>query len=601
MGRESAPLNVGTAPKGGLVSLERTLKILAEHPDRESTVAVFGQALREERARSFAISWLLAASETRASRELIRAWDVLTPGDRRRVLETAQHRLFTAALQLVGADRATTRRNVAEVLAGGAAQLQPELETILPSLAQLVDDPDRRTREFARGAFLEAIIRTPEAIAQRPPQDPRLVTLSLLLRNWAQHRDTRVIDALLVNPTAGDEWLQRAVDEQWPVGEVISRHLGQPHDSGGARRHLELLLRWNRSPLPSVRQKGRELLRNSKNRELLRAAAWWIDRRDDRPDLATWKRTPWWQLSDDDLRALRPSTLLWIAELIADVRGDPQERAERLARLVPLTDGAPQREILERLRGLPVETVLPQLLAVLDQGEEDAKAIVIELLPLSAEGALPALIPLLASPQEMIRESAAQRLYGQGLRLWRRANAEIPSSTRSATLTVLRKVDPTFDVQLKESLASSEESDVLLGLDDVAELDDLSGFEELLVDLVVSRSERVRAGVARALPSTGETTAWKYLEILLEDRDPRVVANAVEELGHLQLESSTPRSREATGHPHPRVRANAWVALGLRGDDEALPAVTSWSERASEPDRRSALWAIEQLKGLHTV
>jgi len=600
VGRESAPLKVESALKGGLVSLERTLKILAEHPDRESTVAVFGQALREERARSFAITWLLAASETRAPRELIRAWDALTPGDRRRVLETAQHRISTAAMQLVGADRAATRRNVAEVLAGGAAQLRVDLETILPSLAQLVDDPDRRTREIARGAFLEAIIRTPETVAQRPPQDPRLVTLSLLLRNWSQHRDTRVIDALLVDPAAGGEWLQKAVDEQWPVGEVLSRHLGQPRDALGARRHIELLLQWQRSPISSVRQKGRELLRNSENRELLRAAAWWIDRRDDRSDRATWKRTPWWQLSDQDLAALKPATLLWIAELIAEAGGDRQERAERLARLLPLTAGNSQREILERLRGLPVETILPQLLAMLDRGEDDAKAIVIELLPLSAEGALTALIPLLASPQEMIREAATQRLYGQGLRIWRRANAEIPSGTRSATLTVLRKIDPTFDAQLKESLASSEESDVLQSLSDISELSDLSGFEEMLADLVVAPSEKIRAGVARALPSTNEATAWQYLEVLLDDRDPRVVANAVEELGRLQLESSTGRIREATRHPHPRVRANAWVALGRGGDREALPAVTSWSERAAEPDRRSALWAIEQLKGLQT-
>ena len=55
----------------GTMGLEQTLRVLAEYPDRETTVPVMGQALREERARGFACRFLLAASETRAPRELV--------------------------------------------------------------------------------------------------------------------------------------------------------------------------------------------------------------------------------------------------------------------------------------------------------------------------------------------------------------------------------------------------------------------------------------------------------------------------------------------------------------------------------------------------
>ena len=567
------------------MGLERTLRIVAEFPDREIAVPVMGQALREERARGFAVTWLLAAPETRAARELVRGWDALTPAERRLVRDTAHHRLRVAAKQLLRADRAPTRRNVAEVMRGESARLDADLETVIHDLSQLVDDPDPRTREIARGAFLDALLREPTRIAGRPPQDPLLVTLSVLLRGWARHRDRRVIEVLIA-----------AAGENWPATEAILATVARPHDTASATRRVELLARWLDGPLAPARQHARDLLRHCDDRLLLRAAARALPILRGEGGSPTWRRLRWWRMTDEDFRTLPPETLVKIAGFLANSEGELSERAERVARLLPLVEGETQHKVLEKLRGLPVEEVLPAIRPALTGDDPAARLLALELLPIGDGASLPWVIAQLAAPFEIVREAATRRLGGQGLKLWRNGRGNIPAEQRRATLSALRKVDPTFDAQLRRQLGSPDEPSILESLEVVREVNDPGVFDESIVDLVVHPSDRVRAAVAHALACTGASTSLHYLKILVEDGEARVAANAVESLALLGGNASEPFLRKAVEHDHPRVRANALLALGRRGDPEARRVLEEWSIDAPAPARDSARWAWQQLQ-----
>jgi len=74
------------------------------------------------------------------------------------------------------------------------------------------------------------------------------------------------------------------------------------------------------------------------------------------------------------------------------------------------------------------------------------------------------------------------------------------------------------------------------------------------------------------------------------------VANAVEGIERLGGASGERVLRAAADHPHPRVRANALLALGRRGDAEALDALERWREVAEPTARASARWAWERLQ-----
>gem|GEM_PF-1112649 len=421
------------------MGLERTLRILADHPHREIVVPVMGQALREERARAFAVRWLLSAPETRAGRELLRGWDALAPGERRLARETARTRLRLAAQQLLRSDRALTRRNVAEYLRGEAARLRPDAPGLLQDLGQLVDDPDPAARTIARGAFLELLLRDAASLTTGRAHDPIVITLSVLLRAWPRHEDARVIEALVACGAPGDEWLQRALSEEWPAAKALRRSLGVPRTPGEARRRIDLLSRWLEGPVAAAREQARKLLRSTECPRLLQAAAERLDPLEESRRAPTWRRLRWWHLDPADLRSLAPQVAGEIVRCIAGGDASPEERAGRLGRLLPHLEGEPLHAALQALRGLPVETLLTELEALLAGPDTAARLLALDLLPPTEIGSLGIVIPQLASPDPEMRERAARRLSGQGWRLWEAGREGVPAEHRASVLGVLRK------------------------------------------------------------------------------------------------------------------------------------------------------------------
>jgi len=578
------------------LGLARTLRVLAEFPDRETAVPVLGQALREDAARDPALEWLLAAPEPRAAREIIRAWDALPPGSRRRARDAAGARLLAAARQLLRSDRPGSRRNVAEHLAGAVARHDADVAPLLGDLALLVDDPDARTRETARGAFLDALLRSPARLASLAPHDPLIGALSVLLGEWPRHRDGRVIDALLAAGSPGEAWLERAIGEAWPAAEGISLAVATPRDAAGAARRVALLRRWLAGPRESTRQRAREILRASEDRVLLRAAAAVIGDPGRDGEIPIWRKLRWWALADADLAALPPSTLGIIAGHLSASEGSAPERAARVARLVPLVDGPARREALGRLRGLPIDGVVDLIAPVLAGDDPEARVLAIELLPSAGEKALPWIVSQLAAPYESVRLAAARRLAGHGLALWREGRSRIPPAHRRAALAALGKVDAAFPGHLRRALGSAEPAETIAALLTVAELEDPAPYEEQVVDLVVHPDPRVRATAARALGRLGASPGGHYLELLAEDPDPRVVANAIEELARaVGLPAAGARLHRAASHPAARVRANALLALGRTGDDGAGIALGELAASAEEPARLSGAWALARL------
>lgn len=579
------------------MGLFRTIQVIAEFPERETTLPLMGDALREDDARATALGWLLAAPESRAAREILRAWDVLPAGSRQFARNRGRVRLLASARQLLRADRTLTRRNVAEFLAEEGAPPGSDVEALLPDLAQLADDPDPRTSTIARGAFLDALLHEPQILEGLLPHHPLVGTLSVLLRTWPRHEDRRVIEALLQVGPGGDAWLERAVGEEWPSVEAIVEVVARPRSSAGAVRRLGLLCRWLEGPREPARRRAREILRSTESPELLRAATLALEDPRREGELPTWRRLRYWTLSDEDLAALPERTLGRIADFLAGGDGDPTERAERVARLLPLASGATLRSMLERLRGLPIDTVLPALTPILSSDDAAARILVLELLPSEGATSLPLIVSQLGAPDESVRAAAARRIAGKGLRLWSEGRDRIPPPQRRATLSALGKVDVTFMAQLRRALGSREIDTAIAALRTVAELENPAPLEDALVDLVVHPDPRLRATVTRTLARTGRATGLHYLKLLLDDDDGRVVANAVEELAAIGDRSVIPLLLHAATHEDPRVRTNALLALARGGDAGARKTLSELAGGAGpQRTRTSACWALDVLE-----
>lgn len=146
---------------------------------------------------------------------------------------------------------------------------------------------------------------------------------------------------------------------------------------------------------------------------------------------------------------------------------------------------------------------------------------------------------------------------------------------------------------LRDQIHSRERQQVMDAIDVALRLGLAPRLTNELIDAARSSDAYVAAKAARALAHARDRGAGSELERLVEHKDPRVRADALEALGSLRSDADLARF---CAHPTPRVRANAVRAL-LRAPGRSLEGRAALAEMLADerPDhRRSALWVVQR-------
>ncbi|HET8550012.1 MAG TPA: HEAT repeat domain-containing protein [Bryobacteraceae bacterium] len=137
-----------------------------------------------------------------------------------------------------------------------------------------------------------------------------------------------------------------------------------------------------------------------------------------------------------------------------------------------------------------------------------------------------------------------------------------------------------------ECLAMDSET-LLRFLDALARVSHPSRISGTLVPLLTHSDLRVRSKAARLMNPGDDDKAWHDAE-----GDPRVLANLIEALWHIETPHRRMRFWKAVDSPSPRVAGNALVGLYLIGDDQAKSLILRMSEHPAIDFRRTAVWAM---------
>ena len=164
-------------------------------------------------------------------------------------------------------------------------------------------------------------------------------------------------------------------------------------------------------------------------------------------------------------------------------------------------------------------------------------------------------------------------------------------------VTVLRNADPRFFVNFSRLTGGErpKNSDQLLSRA-LALLDSMGDYSILLPwirSLTSSPDKHIRSKAAKSLCKLRPNTA--VIQRQLKSEDPRVRANAVEALWHVQSEDAILIFQEAMSDPHHRVVLNAVVGLYYQNPERSFPLLLRIAEHPSVMFRAAAIWALGHI------
>jgi HEAT repeat protein len=121
------------------------------------------------------------------------------------------------------------------------------------------------------------------------------------------------------------------------------------------------------------------------------------------------------------------------------------------------------------------------------------------------------------------------------------------------------------------------------------------GRADQLASLAATTKDPIRLGtVLRALRDADPERAFAAARPLLRSREPSVAAAAVEVVGSVALDGHVEALMSATDHPEQEVVKLALGEIAKWGDEQALAALASAIEHASEPVRKCAAELLGQ-------
>lgn len=169
---------------------------------------------------------------------------------------------------------------------------------------------------------------------------------------------------------------------------------------------------------------------------------------------------------------------------------------------------------------------------------------------------------------------------------------------KAAAVGLSHSKDPKAAEALLSTLNDGTEEVMLAGITALGRVRATRAADALIKLARGSDQAKLRATVAAALSRIQAPAAFEYLQLLMEDTDPRVKANAVESLAFYQLTTDQATRIFVPGlrSDVPRLRGNA--VLGLFRYRPAQ-AIDSLAQMLASPDRmmrRAGAWCASQIQ-----
>lgn len=158
--------------------------------------------------------------------------------------------------------------------------------------------------------------------------------------------------------------------------------------------------------------------------------------------------------------------------------------------------------------------------------------------------------------------------------------------------------DPKAGEWLLGTLADTVEDVMLTGVSALAKVRATRAADALVKLARGSDQARVRASVGAALGRIQTPAAQEYLNLLLEDADPRVKANAMESLAFYQLspEQATKVFVPSLRSDVPRLRGNAVCGLFRYRPSQAIDSLAQMLTHPDRMMRRAGAWCASQIQ-----
>lgn len=209
--------------------------------------------------------------------------------------------------------------------------------------------------------------------------------------------------------------------------------------------------------------------------------------------------------------------------------------------------------------------------------------------------------PLLAHPNVLVQQAAAKTIFVLTKALLTQRFAELQPAAREKILSQLRRLNPNLSEDLlAEWDATTDEAERVRLAQMLAGLATEPQVEQRLDALEVGAGGKLRATLARLFGRLASPAArLRRLVPLLYDADPRVRANAIEELPDDLPERVLTRLAEQARSDVPRERANAVRRLIQLGHHEYEITLVRMIEDADPALRASGLWVAGDLRLAH--
>ena len=531
--------------------------------------------------------------------QAIARWPRLSLDARRALAAAAGDRLGSILASLASDPTPESRRAPIEILADLADSRVPapaqDPDSALGALAALTDE------DLTDPPTVEALARVVQDLShEASPLGSEIDrTLASAARSYAIHRSGALMDAVLTRAAHAGPCLREWLEDHTEPGHLALRGAVRRLSREDAARRVV--------PLMGVRAIAGacvERLEKLEAPELLARVmldAPLLESRHRRAALRRLRR-PEKVLPDPSVLPTLPARarlgyIRWVNAL-------PLRAERRLELLGAAAPDADPRVRLMCVRAIAALAPSPALDEALAQCAADADPRVATPAASALAGArsesrratIAALIaPLVHSPHAGVR-SIVERLVGPG-------SLNTPGARRrwfhatEVRRALLRSRDETL-ADLRAQIISPDRDARLAALTIATRLALVGVVREQVVGAARSADPYVAAKAARALATLREPGARQELTRLVEHKDMRVRADAIESLGALGAigESESIDLARLAEHPTARVRANTLRAM-LRTPAHTIRARAGLAEMLADtrPDhRRSALWVVQR-------
>lgn len=298
------------------------------------------------------------------------------------------------------------------------------------------------------------------------------------------------------------------------------------------------------------------------------------------------------------LRTLRPATLRQAVRWIANLYVPAPTKAAALGEVAATDDPLARLSALRAMVAIHDESTSVAIAALCHDADAVIARIALrELVRRKWTGLTALLMRLVTSPHPDVRRIAERHLIPVGFeRFWDHWERMDPAHRIEAGRALL-KVDPVFNRQLADKMASRNSDDRLKSVMIVRALRLETYFEPQMLRMSDDPDARVASAAVRGVGGLGSTgRATRTLRKAMEHSDDRVRANAVEAAEQSGAVEACGDLLERLAHESGnRSRANAIKAMLERPVGEALPALNSMLVHTDPRHRISALWVVQQL------